>query len=195
VLRAVLRAIRERRALDVLYQSMSRPGPARRVIEPHALAHDGFRWHARAFDRETASFRDFVLGRLSKPKIGAPAGSAARDDVEWHAFVPLVIAPHPDLTPAQSRAIAIDYGIRGRSTALKVAPCAPVLCPQAAGPRRRAGHATAARVAHRAGQPRRGRSRAHPDGRGLNATLPSRKREPYAVDYDMNLSIDYVTNL
>jgi hypothetical protein len=119
-LRAVLRAIRERRSLDVLYQSMSRPHPARRAIEPHALAHDGFRWHARAFDRETKAFRDFVLGRLSKPRPGEPAGSMPRDDVEWHSFVALTIAPHPDLTPAQARAIAIDYGIRGGSTSIKV---------------------------------------------------------------------------
>jgi hypothetical protein len=120
VLRAVLHAVRERRALDALYQSMSRPSPARRVIEPHALAYDGFRWHARAFDRETGEFRDFVLGRLSKPKMAEPARAAPRDDVAWHGFVALVIAPHPDLTPGQSRAIAIDYGIRGGSTSIKV---------------------------------------------------------------------------
>jgi WYL domain len=120
VLRAVLRAIRERRAIEALYQSMSRPSALRRVIEPHALAHDSFRWHARAFDRETSSFRDFVLGRLSKPKLGEPARSAPKDDRDWTAFITLAIAPHPDLTPAQSRAIAVDYGIRGRSTAIKV---------------------------------------------------------------------------
>src|SRR6266508_4035652 len=116
----VLRAVRERRALDALYQSMSRPSPMRRVIEPHALAHDGFRRHARSFDRETGQFRDFVLGRLSKPKVGDTAGSAPQDDAEWHSFVALVIAPHPALTPAQARAIAIDYGIRGGSTSLRV---------------------------------------------------------------------------
>jgi hypothetical protein len=32
----------------------------------------------------------------------------------------LVIAPHPRLTPAQSRAIAADYGIRGGKTATRV---------------------------------------------------------------------------
>ena len=120
VLRAVLRAIRERRALDVLYQSMNRPDPARRVIEPHALAHDGFRWHARAFDRESGAFRDFVLGRLSKPKIGDEAASTQKGDAEWQAFITLVIAPHPGLTSAQARAIAIDYALRGGSTAIKV---------------------------------------------------------------------------
>jgi hypothetical protein len=112
VLRAVLRAMRERRALAALYQSMSRPQPARRVIEPHALAYDGFRWHARAFDRETTTFRDFVLGRVSQPAIAEAATAAAQDDAAWHELVTLVIAPHPGLTPAQARAIAIDYGMQ-----------------------------------------------------------------------------------
>jgi hypothetical protein len=120
VLRAVVRAMREDAALDVLYQSMSRPQPARRIIEPHALAHDGFRWHARAFDRESGAFRDFVLGRLSKPKPAGPAGSAPAGDADWQSFVNLVIAPHPGLTAAQARAIAIDYGIRGGSISLRV---------------------------------------------------------------------------
>jgi hypothetical protein len=54
------------------------------------------------------------------------AGAAPRDDVEWHAFVALVIAPHPGLTPAQSRAIAIDYEIRGKSTSIKVRRALPL---------------------------------------------------------------------
>jgi hypothetical protein len=120
VLRAILRAIRERNALTVRYQSMSRPSPMRRVIEPHALAHDGFRWHARAFDRETGEFRDFVLGRMSKPKPSGRAGSAPKEDAAWHSFAALVIAPHPGLTPAQKRAIALDYCIRSGSTSIKV---------------------------------------------------------------------------
>jgi hypothetical protein len=120
VLRATVRVMREHAALDVLYQSMSRAEPTRRIVEPHALAHDGFRWHVRAFDRESGEFRDFVLGRLSKPKAAGPAKSAPADDTDWQSFVELVIAPHPGLTAAQSRAIAIDYGIRGGSASLRV---------------------------------------------------------------------------
>jgi hypothetical protein len=120
MLRAILRAIRAPMALDILYQSMSRPTTTRRMIEPHALAHDGFRWHARAFDRDSSEFRDFVLGRVSKPKIVGPAVSAPKDDADWHSFATLLIAPHPGLTPAQAKAIAIDYGIRGASTAIRV---------------------------------------------------------------------------
>ncbi|MES2977783.1 MAG: hypothetical protein V4731_05110 [Pseudomonadota bacterium] len=44
VLVALLRAIREGAALRVLYQSMTRSHPTNRVLAPHALAHDGFRW-------------------------------------------------------------------------------------------------------------------------------------------------------
>jgi hypothetical protein len=75
VLRAVLRAMRERRALDVLYQSMSRPSPMQRVIEPHALAHDGFRWHARAYDRETKDSSVSVL--MSRPRQDRRASSTS----------------------------------------------------------------------------------------------------------------------
>ena len=120
VLRVILNAIREKRAIDTLYQSMTRPNPSRRVIEPHALAHDGFRWHARAFDRETGMFRDFVLGRLGRPKLAGPALSVAHQDDDWQSLVPLLIAPHPKLTPAQARAIAVDYRIKGRSLRLEV---------------------------------------------------------------------------
>jgi hypothetical protein len=120
VLRAVLRAIRTGTAIDVLYQSMSRPEPLHRTIEPHSLAHDGFRWHARSFDRESAGFRDFVLGRITKPKPAGQAGSKPEGDTDWQTFIELVIAPHPRLTSAQAQAIAIDYGIRGRSSVLKV---------------------------------------------------------------------------
>jgi hypothetical protein len=93
---------------------------SRRIIEPHSFAYDGFRWHARAFDRETGQFRDFVLGRLSKPELRGEAQSRPKDDVDWHTFVALVIAPHPGLTPGQARAIAIDYGIHGTSASLRV---------------------------------------------------------------------------
>lgn len=120
VLRAVLTAIRERRALSVLYQSMSRPGPMRRLIEPHALAHDGFRWHARAFDHETQSFRDLVLGRMRQARTAGPAVSRPDADAEWHCWVVLRIAPHPALSPAQAKAIRLDYGIAGAATTLRV---------------------------------------------------------------------------
>src|SRR5262249_53728102 len=51
VLRALLHAMRAGKALEIRYQSLSlnRPAPTWRWITPHALAHDGHRWHVRAF--------------------------------------------------------------------------------------------------------------------------------------------------
>jgi hypothetical protein len=125
VLRAVLAAIRRGEAIEVSYQSMSRAEPLRRVIAPHALAYDGFRWHARAFDREAGAFRDFVLGRLGRlgrPRQVPPVPPVPLppEDRDWHAFVTLEIAPHPGLTPAQAKAIALDYGIRRGKAAIRI---------------------------------------------------------------------------
>jgi hypothetical protein len=117
VLRAVLFAIRDRSGLVVTYQSMSREEPIRRRIGPHAIAHDGFRWHARSFDPESGDFRDFVIGRMTKPKPDRQLRTLSDDDRDWNAFVELQIAPHPRLTPAQSRAIALDYGMGARGLA------------------------------------------------------------------------------
>jgi predicted DNA-binding transcriptional regulator YafY len=120
VLRAILFAIRDRTGLTVAYQSMSREEPVRRKICPHALAHDGFRWHARAFDMESGEFRDFVLGRIGQPKADRRVSTPPRDDHDWQTFVELVIAPHPGLTPPQRRAIALDYGILRGSIRMRV---------------------------------------------------------------------------
>jgi len=120
VLRAVLTAIRKVLALTITYQSMSRPEPALRMIEPHALAHDGFRWHARAFDRDTGEFRDFVLGRMARPRLSGPATARGQEDLDWHRFVELEIAPHKGLTLAQAKAIALDYGITKNTAKIRV---------------------------------------------------------------------------
>lgn len=112
VLRNVLSAIRDRRRLAVDYTSFTRPDVRRRTIEPHALAFDGFRWHARARDVEDGAFKDFVLGRLSRTVLGVEATSAGDDDGEWSTFVTIVIAPHPNLSDAQRKAVEMDYGMR-----------------------------------------------------------------------------------
>jgi hypothetical protein len=116
VLRAVLAAIRGRRVLAASYQSMSGPRPRQRELEPHALAFDGFRWHARARDRSDGAFKDFVLARMSEPMVlDLRAERDAGADVAWHEWVTLEIAPHPELTPGQAAAIRSDYAITGKT--------------------------------------------------------------------------------
>jgi predicted DNA-binding transcriptional regulator YafY len=94
ILREVLSAIRDQVALKIMYQSMSRPEPSERWIEPHALAFDGFRWHARAFCRNDGVFKDFLLSRIVEVGEQADASSAAENDTDWHSEIILKIRPH-----------------------------------------------------------------------------------------------------
>ena len=111
VLRDVLSAIREQAALKITYQSMSRPEPAARWIEPHALAFDGFRWHARAFCQNDGVFKDFLLSRIVEVGEHGPVNAEPHADEAWHTEVVLTIGPHPDLSDCQRRAIEMDYGM------------------------------------------------------------------------------------
>lgn len=114
VLRAVLGAIREERALQARYVSFQRAGEGRRVLSPHALVFDGFRWHARAHDAGDDAFKDFVIARLSQVKDAGARRRGPAEDGAWNRVVTLVIAPHPGLDKHQRRVIARDYGMDGR---------------------------------------------------------------------------------
>jgi len=111
VLRQVLSAIRKHLMLQIEYQSMNRPNPTSRAISPHALAFDGFRWHTRAYCHENKAFRDFVFARILKVNKSSATSIDPRNDDAWHHVLELVLAPHPKLTTAQKRAVALDYGM------------------------------------------------------------------------------------
>jgi hypothetical protein len=64
-LAAMTRAIQAHAVLSVWYTSLT-GGETKREIVPFALADNGLRWHIRAFDRNSRSFRDFVLTRIRR---------------------------------------------------------------------------------------------------------------------------------
>jgi predicted DNA-binding transcriptional regulator YafY len=110
-LRSVLFAIREHRTVLANYQSMTSPDPKRRRITPHAIAFDGSRWHARAYCHTHSEFRDFVLARISGVSLEEKSQIDGSEDAEWHREIDVVLAPHPELSVAQKRAIESDYGM------------------------------------------------------------------------------------
>ncbi len=122
VLRAALHAIRNRRSIEVLYQSMNpqRPDPKWRRITPHAFGYDGFRWHLRAFCHLEEIFKDFLLPRILKSRGEDEPGAPGDADHFWHEYYPLEIAPHPALTSSQQEVVAKDYGMNGRKCVLRV---------------------------------------------------------------------------
>lgn len=119
-LRSVVGAIHQSEAIEVKYQSLSRPEPSWRWIAPHAIAFDGFRWHARAFCETDERFKDFLLSRMLKIRGSREAEVFPGDDHDWHSEVTLEVGPHPDLSETQAKVIALDYGMRGGKAKIKV---------------------------------------------------------------------------
>lgn len=117
VLRSVVIAIRRHEAIEVLYQSMSAPDPEWRWIAPHALAFDGFRWHARSLCEKSGEYRDFVISRILETRQTRAAKQQAVSDAAWDEVVELEVGPHPDLSTNQKKVIELDYGMQnGRVT-------------------------------------------------------------------------------
>lgn len=117
----VTRAIHAGQALEIGYHSIS-SGAGRREIVPSGLIDTGLRWHVRAFDRKTSTFRDFVLTRIADACLCLEAGprrhELAENDIQWTRIVELDLVPHPDRPrPEITR---MDYGMRDSFLRLKV---------------------------------------------------------------------------
>ncbi|MGX5719837.1 WYL domain-containing protein [Shinella zoogloeoides] len=119
-LRSVVGAIRHSQAIEVKYQSLSSPEPRWRWIAPHAIGFDGFRWHTRAFCFADEAFKDFLLSRMLEIRGSHESGVPAEDDRDWNIEVTLEIGPHPALSEAQAKVIALDYGMHGGKAKIKV---------------------------------------------------------------------------
>lgn len=120
VLRSVLSAIRQCEAVEIRYQSLSTSEPRWRWITPHALGFDGFRWHARAFCGADRTFKDVLLSRILETRATKPGEIEASADIDWQDEVTLEIGPHPGLSDAQKKVIALDYGMRDGKVRVKV---------------------------------------------------------------------------
>lgn len=120
VLAPICRAIHAKRPVAIRYPSTS-TGTTQRVVVPFALVDTGSRWHVRAFDRETAEFRDFVVTRIEAP---APLDEEPKaherpdNDIQWTRIVELDFVPHPRL--ARAEIIRMDYGMTGGSIRIRV---------------------------------------------------------------------------
>lgn len=120
VLRSIAIAIRRHEAIHILYQSMSAPDPEWRWISPHALAFDGFRWHARSYCEKSREFRDFVISRIMEARQTRPPADPLASDSAWNEILELHIGPHPALSPNQQRVVELDYGMNNGQVTILV---------------------------------------------------------------------------
>lgn len=112
VLAAVTKAIHWKKALKIDYRSLT-SGQSTREIVPFALVDNGLRWHVRAFDRKEERFADFVINRISMPKILNHQIARIEThvaDIQWNRIVEMHIVPHPRLNHPET--IAMEYGMQ-----------------------------------------------------------------------------------
>jgi hypothetical protein len=105
-------AIINQKAVSIIYTSLS-SGSAARELVPHSIVDNGLRWHVRAFDRKSQSFRDFVLTRIAKVTIKDSAVESheeKQEDHQWTRMMPLQIVPHPN-NVKHPTAIELDFGM------------------------------------------------------------------------------------
>jgi len=119
VLIQLLRAIREKRKSHILYQSMSSSEPMTRMVAPHALGYDGFRWHVRALCETRKKYLDFVIARILRIELMADEGTDGSDDEAWHQELNLVLIPNPRLPEANRKVIELDYGMSNGEVTLR----------------------------------------------------------------------------
>ncbi len=120
ILRSVISAIRQSQAVEIHYQSLSRPEPRWRWIAPHAIGFDGFRCHVRAYCETDLTFKDFLLSRMLETRDTRPSDVAPDNDADWHELITLEIGPHPELSDTQRKVVALDYGMRGNTAKIPV---------------------------------------------------------------------------
>ena len=96
-------------------------GSGARELVPHSIVDNGQRWHVRAFDRKSQSFRDFVLTRFSKVTVKAEpeAHECIENDKEWGRLISLEIVPHPKNIKYPT-AIELDYAMEEGVLTLEV---------------------------------------------------------------------------
>jgi WYL domain len=118
--RRVFLALDQGRRLRVKYWSVNSSRGSLREIAPHALGHDGYRWHVRAWCFENGGFRDFVLSRIEAAEWPGDVFTAPLADEEWERVETVILQPHSSLDEDQKKTIIRDYGMTGGRLKVKV---------------------------------------------------------------------------
>jgi len=122
VLAHIVRAIKNKMQLSVIYHSLSdRQSNEKRIIEPHALINNGIRWHVRAYNHETYDFRDFVLSRINDTELlDTSAESSPKYDDDWVEIVTIKLKPHPGLSEKKNLTLKYDYNMENEIIEINV---------------------------------------------------------------------------
>ena len=115
----IVLAIREKRLIQVTYQSMTQSGMTERKILPKCLVFNGSRWHVRAFCFKKNDFRDFMIARILSVVDTKQRYDFFPEDENWDTFVDLLIEPAFGLTDSQKKVVEYDYNMQNHILKLR----------------------------------------------------------------------------
>ncbi len=113
VARRLFLAVLRQGRVRIRYNSIHGGGMSWRWIRPHAFAHDGSRWHARAWCEKNSEFRDFSLCRMADAEWPEEEPAAPpKPDTDWETWTTLTLRPHRALSSNSRDAVELDYGMK-----------------------------------------------------------------------------------
>lgn len=111
--RRVFAVVREacvsKAGLDTMYASMTHPKGHRRLLYPHTMVRLMQRWHVRAWCTQRESYRDFTLGRMSRPQVHRAPRPALPRDADWDERIDMRLGAHRALGVEQEQIIRDEY--------------------------------------------------------------------------------------
>lgn len=111
IIAGLMRAIHNGQVINADYVSLT-SGQGEREMVPHAIVNNGHRWHVRAYDPSSSSFRDFVCTRFMAVTVNGRdrmEKECPEQDRAWQKNVTLELIAHPDLT--NPKAVMLDYNM------------------------------------------------------------------------------------
>jgi len=126
VVAVLLDCIRNQKGASILYASMNRPEGTKRVIYPHSIIDNGYRWHVRAYCENRKEFRDFNLGRImGSPKItdNTPSHALTTKDKLWQKIVQIDICANPNLSSNQKKVVEYEFNMEKGHLILHTRAC------------------------------------------------------------------------
>lgn len=113
IMRPLIKAVRNKTAVDCEYLSVTNSEPLGRLIYPHTFVKAANRWHIRGFCALRRNFLDFVLSRFQSVEYdGAVAECTEKDDTKWNTSVSLILCPDPRLSDMQKQTLEKDFKMK-----------------------------------------------------------------------------------
>ena len=122
IVRDLIKAAREQRWVEVDYVSFNNPKPKKRLIMPHTIVNNGYRWHVRAYEQasEGDGYKDFVLSRFrGEARVLEKSDINRENDKAWNNIITKTIIPNPNLTLQQQCIVANDYAMENKMLLIK----------------------------------------------------------------------------